>query len=115
MKHLTYVTAVSLLISLAFATSALADMKGGERLITLNAPKASVASSAPAAAKMSCPTEMRTSLDLSARGANKTATVFTMHACGSCQTKEVSTGVGKQATHTMEHSCQQAAICCGGK
>ena len=112
MKTLNSVFAV--FVALTFATPLFADIKGGERLNTMNAPKARV-EAASTVAKMSCPVETRTSVDKSARGAFKPVSVYTAHLCNSCETKEVTKGAGKLAVRTTEHACKQAATCCNTK
>jgi hypothetical protein len=115
MKYFAPLFALAILSSVALINSASAEMKGAERLVAQNAAAKPAELSAPASAKMSCPTKTVTSTDLSARGAVKPISIHSAHACGSCSTKEVSNGTGKLASHKMEHTCAQAAVCCTGK
>jgi hypothetical protein len=115
MKYFAPLFAVALLSAVAFVNSASADMKGAERLVTQNTPAKAPETTTPAGSKMSCPTRTVMSTDLSARGAVKPVSIHTAHACGSCSTKEVSSGTGKLASHKMGHTCAQAAVCCTGK
>lgn len=113
MKILTTLTAASVFAALSFGTPAFAQLKGAEKLVGVKKPTERVEAAAPH--KMPCKTETRTSVDRSARGANKPVTVYTAHACPACETKEVSKGVGKQATHKVEHTCKTALACCETK
>lgn len=112
MKILTTLTAASVFAALSFVTPAFAQLKGAEKLAWVK-PTARTEAAAPH--KMMCKTETRTSVDRSARGANKPVTVYTALVCPSCETKEVSKGAGKLATHKVEHTCKTAMACCETK
>lgn len=100
-------------LSILVAATAFAGEKGAENLAARNG--AAAEPGAVSGHEMKCKTELRTAVDSSARGAFKSASVYTAHACPTCETKEVSKGVGKQATRTLAHACSSASVCCGAK
>lgn len=100
--------ALSVLTALTFTAPIFGQVKGGEKLTGV---RTAINTAAPAAS-MSCPTEARSVVDTSARGAFKSVTVYTAHLCASCENKEVAQGAGKLATRTVEHSCKMASACC---
>ena len=113
MNSLTSLIAVSVAGAFTFAPALFADLKGGERLNSLNSI-ARVEAGTPAKA-MNCKTEKRTAVDASARGAFKTTSVYSAHLCNRCESKEVARGAGKLAVRKIEHSCAEAARCCSPK
>lgn len=104
---LTSLIAISALI----ATASFASEKGGEKL----AARKIISAESAAPSAMTCKTETRTAIDTSARGAFKSASVHTVHACPTCETKEVTQGAGKLATRKVVHTCAQANVCCPSK
>lgn len=112
MKATTSLIALSVLTTLSLSAPVFGQVKGGEKLAGVRAP---VATTAPAAV-MTCPTETRTVVDRAGgRGAFKKVSVYTAHLCPSCKNTEVTSGAGKLATRTVEHSCKTAAVCCNVK
>ena len=111
MKLITSLMALSVLTALSISAPVFGQVKGGEKLAGVRAP---VSSTAPAAI-MKCATETRTAVDHSARGAFKKVSVYTAHLCPSCKNAEVTTGAGKLAIRTVEHTCKTAAVCCAVK
>ena len=112
MKLATPLIALSVLTTLTFATPAFGQLKGGEKLAGLGAP---ISETSPAA-RMTCPTETRTKVDhAGGRGAFKKVSVHTAHLCPTCETKEVTKGVGKLAVRKIKHSCETVTVCCNVK
>lgn len=110
MTRFTPIIATSILAALTFGGPVFAQMKGAEKLAGIGKPAART--EVVATSKMSCPTQTRTVVDRSARGAHKPVTVYTAHGCPTCETKEVTKGAGKLATRTVAHACASATVCC---
>jgi hypothetical protein len=109
MKTTTSLIALSVLTALSFTAPVFGQAKGGEKLVGVRAP---VNITAPAVA-MKCPSEFRTVVDhAGGRGAFKKVTGYNAHLCPSCKNTEVTSGVGKWATRTVEHSCKTVTVCC---
>jgi hypothetical protein len=104
----TSLIALSVLTALSFAAPVFGQVKGGEKLAGVRPVINTTAPASP----MTCPAEIRSVTDTSARGAFKTVTVYTAHLCSSCENKEVAKGAGKMATRNVEHSCKMATVCC---
>ena len=112
MKTTTSLIALSVLTALSFTAPVFGQIKGGEKLAGV---RPIVNTTAPAV-PMSCPTEFRTFVDhAGGRGAFKKVTGYTAHLCPSCKNTEVTSGVGKWATRTVEHSCKTVTVCCNTK
>ena len=110
MRLATPLIALSVL-TIAFATPAFGQLKGGEKLAGVRA-----STSATPPSKMTCPTETRKAVDhAGGRGAFKKVSVHTAHLCPTCKTKEVTKGVVKLAVRKVEHSCQTMTVCCNVK
>jgi hypothetical protein len=117
MKRLTTLFPISILtaFALTFSSPALGDQKGAQLLAANGASQVRSETGAAAKAAMTCPVVSKSAADLTARGGQRPLAMVNIASCDSCQTKQTSTGVGKLATHKMEHSCKQATSCCSGK
>ncbi len=114
--------ALGLLSSTTFINAA-DQVKGGERMMQMMKPIKTVedvdAIKDGDMVAMACPKcKMITFsyVDRSARGANKEGKTFAKDACPGCDTKIVTTGVGKQAKSEIQHTCKECgshdAFCC---
>jgi hypothetical protein len=76
-------------------------------------------SARPVTSEMACPkcrNEVTTRVDWTARGANKPQVKVVKHLCPTCDTKVTTSGHGKAAKTTVEHTCAEetaVAACCG--
>lgn len=105
------------------AVQAADQVKGGERQMQMLKP-IKTAEDAQAIkdgdmVAMACPkckTITYSYVDSSSRGANKDVKTVTKDACPGCDTKIVTTGVGKQAKNEIQHTCKDCgshdAFCC---
>ena len=63
-----------------------------------------------------CKTVSYSYVDRTGKGANKEVKTVTKDACPGCDTKIVTTGVGKQAKNEIQHTCKECgshdAFCC---
>jgi hypothetical protein len=81
---------------------------------------ASKAAASSATATMACPTckdSVTTRTDWTARGANKPTVTIVKHLCEGCATSTTTTGHGKAAKTSVEHSCTSGAnsSCCSSR
>lgn len=99
------------------------QVKGGERMMQILKPiktaedvQAIKDGDMVAMACPKCKTISYSYVDRSARGANKEVKTVTKDACPGCDTKIVTTGVGKQAKDQIQHTCKECgshdAFCC---
>lgn len=99
------------------------QVKGGERQMQMLKPIKTVEDAQAikdgdmvAMACPKCKTITYSYVDSSARGANKDVKTVTKDACPGCDTKIVTTGVGKQAKNEIQHTCKDCgshdAFCC---
>lgn len=105
------------------SVSAADQVKGGERMMQMMKPlktaedvQAIKDGEMVAMACPKCKTISYSYVDRTARGANKEVKTVTKDACPGCDTKIVTTGVGKQAKNEIQHTCKNCgshdAFCC---
>lgn len=111
------------LFSFLPAVHAADQVKGGERMMQMMKP-IKTAEDAQAVkdgdmVAMACPKCKAITfsyVDRSGRGANKEVKTTSKDACPGCETKIVTTGVGKAAKNEIQHTCKQCgshdAFCC---
>lgn len=99
------------------------QVKGGERMMQMMKPlktaedvQAIKDGDMVAMACPKCKTISYSYVDRTAKGANKEVKTVTKDACPGCDTKIVTTGVGKQAKNEIQHTCKNCgshdAFCC---
>ena len=99
------------------------QIKGGERMMQMMKPlktaedvQAIKDGDMVAMACPKCKTISYSYVDRTAKGANKEVKTVTKDACPGCDTKIVTTGVGKQAKNEIQHTCKNCgshdAFCC---
>lgn len=99
------------------------QVKGGERMMQMMKPiktaedvQAVKDGDMVAMACPKCRTITYSYVDRSAKGANKGVKAITKDACPGCETKIVTSGVGKSAKNEIQHTCKQCgshdAFCC---
>ena len=104
---------------------AMAQEKGGERLMQLSARKSVAVSTSvepDATVAMSCPKckdKWVTVMQPLGKGSQREVNIVPQHQCPTCQTKIVIDGVGKQAKQKVTHLCKncgsQDLSCCATK
>ena len=115
--------ALALFISAPTSVNAADQVKGGERMMQMMKPiktaddlQAIKDGDMVAMACPKCKTISYSYVDRSAKGANKEVKTLTKDACPGCDTKIVTTGVGKQAKNEIQHTCKDCgshdAFCC---
>lgn len=115
--------ALALLISITTSVNAADQVKGGERMMQMMKPikttddlQAIKDGDMVAMACPKCKTISFSYVDRTAKGANKEVKTVTKDACPGCETKIVTTGVGKQAKNEIQHTCKDCgshdAFCC---
>lgn len=122
----TYLTRGTLIVAVAgialLANSAVAQEKGGERLMKLqriNTPADVQKVEAGDTIVMSCPkckdTWVKVVQPMGKGGRQETANIQ-RHECPGCDTKIVTEGTGKQAKSVVKHTCKQCGsedmFCC---
>lgn len=99
------------------------QVKGGERMMQMMKPLKTAEDvqtikdgDMVAMACPKCKTISYSYVDRIAKGANKEVKTVTKDACPGCDTKIVTTGVGKQAKNEIQHTCKNCgshdAFCC---
>lgn len=99
------------------------QVKGGERMMQMMKPlktaedvQAVKEGDMVAMACPKCKTITYSHVDRFAKGTDKEAKTVTKDACPGCETKIVTTGVGKQAKQEIQHTCKNCgshdAFCC---
>ncbi|MEO8426265.1 MAG: hypothetical protein ABI651_04050 [Verrucomicrobiota bacterium] len=99
------------------------QVKGGERMMQMMKPIKTVEDvqaikdgDMVAMACPKCKTITYSYVDRSAKGASKEVQTLTKDACPGCNTKIVTTGVGKAAKNEIQHTCKECgshdAFCC---
>ena len=111
------------LLNFAPSVNAADQVKGGERMMQMMKPlktaedvQAIKDGDMVAMACPKCKTISYSYVDRTAKGANKEVKTITKDACPGCDTKIVTTGVGKQAKNEIQHTCKNCgshdAFCC---
>src|SRR5262245_17554376 len=102
-------------------TGATAAQKGDGALLLIGKPSKAVAATAVAPAASTthrcglCGDVFVTVVDKATKGPNHTVKKVAQHTCPACETKIVTTGVGKAKRDVAIHSCgtvEAAAVCC---